>query len=170
MVGDRRFPGAAILGDRDHLPPLPTITCQSRRQGLVLRDGLSSGQCTRWRASRGVSCCGNHYPLPRRCGDVTFFRFVTPLRVRDSFVWLAHPTRPYRFYAIFFDGLLQRTVREARRQCTTVECHPHSSNGTPNPDVDRLPRSLRSRQDSDKSLLETKALRACWEVSFRSCP
>ena len=40
--------------------------------GLVLHDEWSSGQCTRWRASRGVSCCGSHYPLPRRCGDVTF--------------------------------------------------------------------------------------------------
>ena len=65
--------------------------------GLVLRDGWSSGQCARWRASRGVSCCGSHYPLPRRCGDVTFSRFVTPLRVRDSYVW--------------FEGALPLTVQ-----------------------------------------------------------
>ena len=46
---------------------------------------------------RGVSCCGSHYPLPRRCGDVTFSRFVTPLRVWDSYVW--------------FEGALPLTVQ-----------------------------------------------------------
>ena len=44
-----------------------------------------------------VSCCGSHYPLPRRCGDVTFSRFVTPLRVWDSYVW--------------FEGALPLTVQ-----------------------------------------------------------
>ena len=32
MVGDRRSPGATILGGRDYLPPPPTIAYQSRRQ------------------------------------------------------------------------------------------------------------------------------------------
>ena len=75
MVGDRRFPGATILGGRfstssaNHPVSVPPT-------GLVLRDGWSSGLCTRWRASRGVSCCGSHYPLPRRCGDVFFLSYA----------------------------------------------------------------------------------------------
>ena len=68
MVGNRQATGATILGGA-----LKYITCQP--------------SLTRWRASRGVSCCGSHYPFPRRCGDVTFSRIVTPLRVQYSYVW-----------------------------------------------------------------------------------
>ena len=33
-----------------------------------------------------MSCCGSHYPLPRRCGDVARSRFVTPLHVQGGYV------------------------------------------------------------------------------------
>ena len=72
MVGNRRAPGATILGGAlEYFICQPSFFCVPPT-GRVLRDGWSSGQCTRWRASRGVSCRGNHYPLPRRFGDVTF--------------------------------------------------------------------------------------------------
>ena len=81
IVGRREFPGS--LGRHSlRLLQCGAWACSSTSSanhhfcvpptGSVLHEGWSCGQCTRWRASRGVSCCGSHYPLPRRCGDVTF--------------------------------------------------------------------------------------------------
>ena len=96
MVGNRRAPGATTLGG-----VLEYLTCQpslfvSRRRVLYFVMG-SPVDSVRDGVLPGVSCCGSQYPLPRRCGDVTFSRFVTPLRARDSNVW--------------FEGALPLTVQ-----------------------------------------------------------
>ena len=76
MVGNRRDPGRQYWGGvlESHRRVMYFVMGGPVRS---VRDGVPS---------RGVSYCGSHYPLPRRCGDVTFSRFVTPLRVRDSYV------------------------------------------------------------------------------------
>ena len=70
----------------------------------VLRDGWSCGLCTSWPASREVPCCGRHFLLPRRCGDVIFLRpsstlrrpFCRMLRHRSVQVVGTCCTRPWR--------------------------------------------------------------------------
>ena len=54
MVGNRRAPGATILGWRAQVRHLPTIIFVSRRRVLYFVQWTVYG----WRASRGVSCCG----------------------------------------------------------------------------------------------------------------
>ena len=92
-------------GGRVCLLPPPTIICLSRR--LVQKLPTDSLVCTRWRASRGLSCCGSHHPLPRRCGDVTFSRLFAPLTT------LRRP---------FYRLLRHRSVRIVGTCCTRPWC------------------------------------------------
>ena len=88
MVGNRRAPGATILGGvLKYLTCQPSLLCPTDGVSYFVMGG-SSGQCTRWRASRRSELL--RQPLPFFhvvAATFSFSRFVTPLCVRDSYVW-----------------------------------------------------------------------------------
>ena len=128
MAGDCRTPGRTSAGgEYAYLAASHSLlpSASADPQGSKRRDGLGSSVVSpcyavtcgevsyrvrrSWRFLQWtvcflrVSCCGSHYLLPRRCGDVARSRFVTPLRVQVAMFWLRGigismvPIVPYRF-------------------------------------------------------------------------